>query len=77
MKKLNKSTGITLIALIITVIVMIILVGVTVNVALNGGLFDTAKQAASGMEMAQIRERAEVVKANLFAEAQSNNSIIL
>ena len=77
MKKIKKSTGITLIALIITVIVMIILVGVTVNVALNGGLFDTAKQAASGMEMAQIRERAEVVKANLFAEAQSNNNVIL
>ncbi len=42
----SNSKGITLIALIITIIVMIILVGVTVNVALNGGLFDTAKQAA-------------------------------
>ena len=77
MKKIKKSTGITLIVLIITVIVMIILVGVTVNVALNGGLFDTAKQAASGMEMAQIRERAETVKANLFAEAQYNDNVKL
>lgn len=74
---MKNNRGITLIALIITIIVMLILVGVTVNVALNGGLFSTAKQAASGMQMAQIRERAEVVKATLIAEAQSNNSIIV
>lgn len=77
MKKESKNKGITLIALIITIIVMLILVGVTVNVALNGGLFSTAKRAASGMQMAQIREKAEVVKATLIAEAQSNNSIIV
>ena len=40
------SKGITLIALIITIIVMIILVGVTVSIALNGGLFTVAKDAA-------------------------------
>ena len=55
MKKLNVGAdasvrpltqkGITLIALIITIIVMLILVGVTINVALNGGLFDKAKNA--------------------------------
>ena len=39
--------GITLIALIITVIVMLILVGVTITVALNGGLFETATKAAT------------------------------
>ena len=42
----KNHRGITLIALIITIIVMIILVAVTVNVALNGGLFETTKQAA-------------------------------
>ena len=54
MKKLNVGValqgdpqkGITLIALIITIIVMLILVGVTINVALNGGLFDKAKTAS-------------------------------
>ena len=71
MTKYNK--GITLIALIITIIVMLILVGVTVNVALNGGLFDTAKQAASGMSMAQIQERAEMVKYMLKADVESGN----
>ena len=41
----KKQKGITLIALIITIIVMLILVGVSVTVALNGGLFSTAKKA--------------------------------
>ncbi len=45
--KNKKSNGITLIALIITIIVMLILVGVTITVALNGGLFTTAKSAAT------------------------------
>lgn len=43
----REEKGITLIALIITIIVMLILVGVTVNIALNGGLFTTAKEAAN------------------------------
>ena len=46
MKKAEEK-GITLIALIITIIVMMILVGVTVNLALNGGLFSTTKEAVS------------------------------
>ena len=44
---LKQSKGITLIALIITIIVMMILVAVSVTVALDGGLFGTAKKAAS------------------------------
>ncbi len=56
MKKERKNKGITLIALIITIIVMLILVGVSVNVALNGGLFDTAKQAVQEQEKAQEKE---------------------
>ena len=45
MKKQNKQKGITLIALIITIIVMLILVGVSVTLALNGGLFSSAEEA--------------------------------
>ena len=43
----KNQKGITLIALIITIIVMLILVGVTINVALNGGLFTKAETAKS------------------------------
>ena len=46
-KNYKTSKGITLIALVITIIVMLILVGVTINVATSGGLFDTARDAAS------------------------------
>ena len=47
MERLTKEKGITLIALIITIIVMLILVAVTISVALNGGLFDKAKDASA------------------------------
>ena len=56
MNKQSKS-GITLIALIITIIVMLILVGVTVTVAINGGLFKSAKEGAEGTTMARVKEQ--------------------
>ena len=46
----KKEKGITLIALVITIIVMLILVGVSVTVALNGGLFTTAEEATTDTE---------------------------
>ena len=52
----NKENGITLIALIITIIVMLILVGVTVNVALNGGIFNNAKEAQTKTQIASEKE---------------------
>jgi len=56
MEKLKTQKGITLIALIITIIVMLILVAVTVTVALNGGLFKTAKQATTETEIEKEKE---------------------
>lgn len=53
---MRNQRGITLIALIITIIVMLILVGVTVNIALNGGLFTTAKKAANETQIAAEQE---------------------
>ena len=47
MKKITNENGITLIALIITIIVMLIMVAVTINVAMQGGLFTKAKTAAA------------------------------
>ena len=56
MNKQNKN-GITLIALIITIIVILILVGVTVTIAINGGLFETAKEGAEGITIARVKEQ--------------------
>ena len=55
--KNKNSNGITLIALIITIIVMLILVGVTITVALNGGLFNTAQNAATNTMVEAEREQ--------------------
>ncbi len=66
------SRGITLIALIITIIVMIILVGVTVSVALNGGLFDIAKQAA---EETQYQADYEILQVAVVAAMASEEGI--
>ena len=54
---MKEQKGITLIALIITIIVMLILVAVTINVALNGGIFDKAKDAKEQTSFEAERER--------------------
>ena len=46
-----------MIALTITVIIMLILVGVTINVALNGGVFTTAQSAATNTIIEAEREQ--------------------
>ena len=53
---MKKQKGITLIALIITIIVMVILVAVTVNVALNGGIFENAENAKEQTQVAANKE---------------------
>ena len=58
MKKLNKQKGITLIALVITITVMLILVAVTINMAINGGLFEKAGQATGNTRNAMNAEQA-------------------
>ena len=56
-KRNTNNSGITLIALVITVVIIVILAAVTVNVVLRGGLIERAKSAiditASAMEEEQ------------------------
>ena len=54
---MKSQKGITLIALVITIIVMLILVGVSVTVAINGGLFTNAKAGAANTQNAANAER--------------------
>ena len=68
MLKVKENKGITLIALIITIIVMLILVGVTINVALNGGLFSKAEEATTKTKIAQVQEALTIKKAEIIAE---------
>ena len=55
--KTRRNNGITLIALIITIIIMLILVGVTITVAVNGGLFEHAGQAVGDTQNAVNAEQ--------------------
>jgi len=57
---MKNQKGITLIALIITIIVMLILVGVTVNIALNGGLFTKADDAKESTQLAMDKEELQM-----------------
>ena len=57
-ENLRNKRGITLIALVITIIVMLILVAVSVTVALQGGLFQTAKTAVENTTAERDRELA-------------------
>ena len=57
MNKLKTNFGITLIALVITIIVMLILVAVTISMAVNGGLFQYAGNAASKTNEAIEQEK--------------------
>ena len=55
---MRKETGITLIALMITVVVLIILAGVSINLTIGtDGLITRAKQAAENMEVAATEEK--------------------
>ena len=54
---MKEKNGITLIALIITIIVMLILVAVTISMAINGGLFGYAGNAAKDTEKAKQDEQ--------------------
>ena len=66
-KNIRQTKGITLIALVITIIVMLILVGVTISIAVNGGLFDYARKATKTTE-------AEINREKKLADLESNMS---
>ena len=51
----NKS-GITLVALVITIVILLILAGVGISVLIQTGLFENANQAKSVTENAQKDE---------------------
>jgi len=56
----NRNEGITLIALIITIIILLILVGVSINLAIKGNLFESAEKAVSGTNDKTAQEQTRV-----------------
>ncbi|MGN1302019.1 MAG: hypothetical protein ACI4U9_05840 [Clostridia bacterium] len=60
------NKGITLIALIVTIILMLILAAVTINMSINGGLFEQAGKSKFVTEVASIKE--ELTQKTIMAE---------
>ena len=68
MKKTNEN-GITLIALVVTIVVLLILAGITITyVMADGGIFDSAKQAATATITSQIADYASQVQATYMTQ---------
>ena len=76
MKNIKRNKGITLIALIITIIIMLILAGVTINIAINGGLFTQAQTAVEETKRKAYEEQVEIigVTARLHWETNKRNN---
>ena len=54
----DPNTGITLIALIITIVILIILAGVTISISFKeNGIFQKTKQAADAYQTASEQEQ--------------------
>lgn len=74
---MQKQRGVTLIALIITIIILLILAGISV-IALFGetGLITRSRQSQDAQRMAEILDRAEIVKSDLAVRSQQEASIV-
>ena len=72
--KARQSKGITLIALVITIVLMLILASITVNVVINGGLFEQAGNAKKNTEIASEKET--LTQASILAVAEDKRGVL-
>ena len=72
--RIKKNSGITLIALVITIIVMLILVAVTISMAINGGLFEYAGKAVGDTQNAIDKEQ-DLASGKITVDGKVYNSI--
>ena len=75
MKKTNEN-GITLIALVVTIVVLLILAGITISYVLaDGGVFDTAKSAATAQMAGQIQDYASQIQSDVMSGCAIYNAV--
>jgi len=61
-RKLEKSGGITLVALVVTIVVLLILAGITISYVMgDNSIFKKAQEAKEQMAIAKAREKLELV----------------
>jgi type II secretory pathway pseudopilin PulG len=71
----SARTGITLIALIITIIIMLILAGVTINIAMNGSLFGQAQNARDTQNAVAYKEEIELAVTDAIIKIYAEGNI--
>lgn len=69
-----EQNGITLIVLVITIVLMLIFASVTINVSINSGLFDNAKNAKLKTEITELQSR--LMKKQMINEGKKLNGTI-
>ena len=74
MKRKNQS-GITLVALVVTIVVLLILAGVSINLVLGeNGLITQAKEAREQTKTAEVNEKSQMDSASDFISEVVNNT---
>ena len=76
----QNKTGITLVALVVTIIVLLILAGISLNlIGGSNGILRRAQKAASTMEIAKIKESKELSDASIlidmYAEGENHKTL--
>ena len=66
--KVNSLSGITLIALVVTIVILIILATISVNVVMNGGLINRSQSGKEMHEIQRERERLELIKGEVASD---------
>ena len=75
--KIKKQSGITVVALVVTIVVLLILAGVSINLVLGeNGLISNAKEARDKTKSAEVNEKTQMDSASDFiAEAVNNTEL--
>ena len=75
MIKTKNQTGITLIALVITIVVLLLLAGVSINTLFNdNGILNSASKSGDKYKMEAVREQIEAERVNWEAERVVDNT---
>ncbi len=68
----KASSGITLIALVVTIIILVILAAISINLILNGKLINRAEIGEKLTELSKIEEKANLIYADKKMEEYQN-----
>ncbi len=69
----NKTLGITLVALVITIIILLILAGISISALTNTGIFQKAKEAKENNRIASIEEQINLWLLNNEMDSYGNS----